>query len=388
MLCALAMLVASLAEAKPVGAAQGAAAQPEPAAFSGFTEVKLFGGCRIPALVVTNKGTLLAFCERRNTSSDSGDNDVWCKRSTDGGKTWSEEIVIDDDGRRTSGNPCPVADRTTGTIWLGFGRDHVKKIMISHSKDDGQTWAEPCEITDRIKRPGWGPMMAFGPGHGIQLTSGRLLLPHNHTREREGATEDDPAGRHDHVIYSDDHGKTWKLGGIVPGIYTGENSITEMADGSLYLNARAGGRARGKRLISRSCDGGLTWSSAEETIGLTDPVQYGTGCQASVVRLTDENRHDRNRVLFCNPAGERREDLTLRISYDECQTWQKCKVLHSGRDASYSDMALLPDMSIGLLYETNATGWQSIWFARFTLEWLTDGRDRMTPETQAAGAGN
>jgi len=184
----IAVLILCLAG--PAFSAEGppviSAAEPGPAVFSGFTEVKLFGGCRIPALVVTNKGTLLAFC----------------------------------------------------------------------------------------------------PGHGIQLESGRLLLPHNHFRDREGATDDDPAGRHDHVIYSDDHGKTWKLGGIVPGTYTGEN----------------------------------------------------------------------------------REDLTLRISYDECKTWEKLKVLRPGRDASYSDMAVLPDMSIGLLYETNATGWQSIWFARFTLD--------------------
>src|SRR5688572_4491882 len=74
---------------------------------------------RIPSLIASKPGTLLAFCEgRKNSASDAGDIDVLMKRSTDNGKTWSEHRVLWDDGTNTCGNPCPVVDQETGTIWL------------------------------------------------------------------------------------------------------------------------------------------------------------------------------------------------------------------------------------------------------------------------------
>src|SRR5262245_20964667 len=133
---------------------------------------------RIPSLIVTTKGTVLAFCEgRKRGRGDAGDIDLLLKRSSDGGQTWSDSQVVWDDGDNTCGNPCPVVDRDTGTIWLlltqNLGVDTEAQIIdqtsrgtrtcwISRSSDDGQTWAKPIEITRDVKRPDW-TWYATGP---------------------------------------------------------------------------------------------------------------------------------------------------------------------------------------------------------------------------------
>ena len=150
---------------------------------------------RIPAILVSPKGTLLAFCEgRRNSRGDTGDIDIVLKRSFDNGETWEPMQVVATDGANTSGNPCPVVDRDTGDIWLpftwNFGEDHEGKIWDGTSKgtrtvwvmksaDDGETWSEPVEITQTVKSADW-TWYATGPGIGIQLQSGRLVIPCDH----------------------------------------------------------------------------------------------------------------------------------------------------------------------------------------------------------------
>lgn len=147
---------------------------------------------RIPSLITTGKGTLLAFCEgRKGGRGDAGNIDLLLRRSTDGGKTWGQTQVVWDDAGHTCGNPCPVIDRRSGTIWLllthNRGEDHESAIVagrskgsrtvwVSHSRDDGLTWAKPIEITRDVKKPDW-TWYATGPGVGIQLRSGRLLIP-------------------------------------------------------------------------------------------------------------------------------------------------------------------------------------------------------------------
>jgi sialidase-1 len=326
---------------------------------------------RIPALIVSAKGTVLAFCEgRRNSRSDTGDIDLLLKRSLDGGRTWQPTQVIADDGPHTMGNPCPVVDRTTGTIWLPMTRNHgedaqpqiqsgtsreSRTVWMSHSDDDGATWNKPVEITSAVKEPNWS-WYATGPACGIQLASGRLLIPCDH---RVLGT---PILR-SHVIYSDDHGQTWKLGGVL-GDKTNECQAIERGDGSLLINMRSyhGERCRA---VATSNDGGLTWSDATLDRTLIDPV-----CQGSIVRVAEAGNDNDAVTLFSNAASTKRERMTVRLSRDDGRTWPHARVLHSGPSA-YSCLAALPGGLIGCLYERGEkNSYETITLARFPLSWL------------------
>jgi sialidase-1 len=326
---------------------------------------------RIPALVVSPKGILLAFCEgRKNGRGDSGDIDLVLRRSLDHGKTWQALQVIWDDGPNTCGNPCPVVDRTTGTVWLllthNLGADTeaqlvagkgkgTRTVWVSRSTDDGASWSKPVDITRAVKRAEW-TWYATGPGTGIQTGSGRLVIPCDNqvagTRVRQA-----------HVIYSDDHGATWTRGGVV-GPDCNECQVLELRDGRLLLNIRSY-RGDHRRLIARSADGGLTWSEPAPDPALVDPV-----CQASLVRYPGAA----SRILFSNPASTQRKRLTLRLSADEAQTWPLARTLHAGPSA-YSCLAVLPDASIGCLYECGVRHpYETITFTRLSLGWLTGGQ--------------
>jgi len=343
---------------------------------------------RIPALIVTKKGTLLAFCEgRKKSRSDSGDIDLLLKRSEDSGKTWSKQHVIWDDNANTCGNPCPVVDHRTGTIWLlmtwnrGDDREgaikkntsrDTRRVWLSRSDDDGATWSKPVEITDTAKRPEWR-WYATGPGVGIQLRKGpwkgRLVIPCDHSI----VSPDDPDGYNSHVIISDDHGKTWRFGGVIsPKV--NECQVVELADGTLMINMRNYDRSKTTRAVATSTDGGITFSKITHDPVLVEPI-----CQASFLRYTLRPDHDRNRLLFSNPAhperGNRR-DMTVRMSYDEGRTWPVSKVLYAGPSA-YSCLTVLPDAGIACLYEAgDKNPYEKIVFAGFTLDWLTTGKEK------------
>ena len=321
---------------------------------------------RIPALVVSTGGTLLAFCEgRKNGICDWGEINIVLKRSFDNGTSWERMQIVAADGDNTIGNPAPVVDRDTGVVWLAFCRNN-DQVYITNSADDGATWSSPEEITGDVKQPGW-TWYATGPGHGIQLESGRLVIPSDHY---QGVRYNWPF-MHSHVFYSDDHGSSWKLGGIAGG-GTNECEVVETHDGALYLTMRSVRRELGYRHSAWSRDGGVTWSEVKDEVCLIDPV-----CQASIVRLTDENNHDRNRILFSNPASTDRNTMTVRMSYDECRTWGISKVLHCGPSA-YSDLAAAPDMTVCCLYERgNVHRRECIRLAQFNVEWLTDGVDSL-----------
>jgi sialidase-1 len=334
---------------------------------------------RIPSVIATPKGTLLAFAEGRRTGAgDAGDIDLVLKRSHDGGASWSSLQVVGDNGPNTFGNPCPVVDRHTGTIWLlttqNRGTDHERDIIAGTSQagrtvwavkstDDGATWSPPTEITASVKQGDW-TWYATGPGVGIQTRSGRLVIPANHAIAGT-------AVHRSHVIYSDDGGKTWHRGGSAdPG--TNESQVVELADGRLMLNMRNHPPKPGNfRMVATSDDLGRTWSKAVPDRSLIEPP-----AQASLLRLTIAAARDRNRLLFSNPAGPGRERMTVRVSYDEGVNWPVSRVVHDG-PAAYSSLVVLPDRSIGLLFERgDRSPYEKITFARFTLEWLTDGKDR------------
>lgn len=319
---------------------------------------------RIPSLLVTPKGTVLAFCEgRKKGRGDAGNIDLILKRSKDGGATWSNTQIVWDDQDNTCGNPCPVVDRRTGTIWLlmthNLGRDTEAQIVagtaqgsrtvwIAESNDEGASWSKPKEITRDVKMGDW-TWYATGPGVGIQLKSGRLMIPCDNKVRGAKAHQS-------HVIYSDDGGKSWKLGGVV-GPNCNESQIIERADGLLLLNMRSY-QANNRRLIATSADAGASWTAPREDPALIEPV-----CQASIIRAAGG-------VLFSNPAGKKRENMTIRLSVDGGGTWPVSRVLHAG-PAAYSCLAELPDGTIACLYERgNKQPYENITFARFTREWL------------------
>jgi sialidase-1 len=331
---------------------------------------------RIPALTVTKQGTVLAFCEgRQGGGGDSGNIDMVMRRSTDCGETWEPMQIIWDDDGNTCGNPAPVVDRDTGTIWLlmtynsGKISEHainqgkgIREIWITHSNDDGKTWAEPTNISASTRESNWR-WYATGPCHGIQLQNGRLVIPCDHSTGPEFNQWSS------HVIYSDDHGQTWQVGGSEPGAFTNECTIVELNDNSLYLNMRSY-RGDHRRQISTSNDDGLTWTKAQADNALIEPR-----CQGAAIRYTAKPEYSRNRILFSNPASEKRIKMTVRISYDEAKTWQTAKRIYEGPSA-YSDLAILPDGTVACFYERGEKNpYETITFARMTLAWLTDGQD-------------
>jgi sialidase-1 len=312
---------------------------------------------RIPALVVSKQGTLLAFCEGRKLhTGDSGDIDLLLKRSADQGKTWTERQIVWNDRHHTCGNPCPVVDQQTGAIWLlltwnrGDDTEHQiisqtskdsRRVFVCHSDDDGATWSQPKDITADVKRPNW-TWYATGPGNGIQLTrsphNGRLAIPCDHI---EATTRK----AFSHVIYSDDHGRSWQLGGTCPNSGTNECAVVELADGRLMLNMRNYETGKKGRAVCFSRDGGATWGDRSYDQTLVEPI-----CQASILRLRWPDQGGASRILFSNPASAQREKMTIRLSNDEGKTWPAATMVHAG-PAAYSCLAALPDGSIGCLYE-------------------------------------
>ncbi len=333
---------------------------------------------RIPALAVSANGTLLAFAEgRKKSASDTGKIDLAVRRSTDHGQTWSPIQVIWSDGPNTCGNPSPVLDRETGVLWLALtwnnGVDEARQIhaqtsrdtrrvFITSSSDDGATWDRPREITKAVKRTNW-TWYATGPGGGLQIARGpyrgRLVIPCDHNEAGEDRY-------YSHVIYSDDHGATWKLGGTTPGDKVNECQVVELTDGRLLLNMRNYERSHKCRQVAISADGGLTWQDQRFDATLIEPL-----CQAAIRRLRWPEADRPGVILFSNPASpEQRVNLTLRASFDDGRTWPTAQVLHPGPSA-YSDLAALPNGDIVCLFEAGRTNaYESIMLQRVSPESL------------------
>ncbi len=337
---------------------------------------------RIPAILVSRNGVILAFCEgRRDNQSDTGQIDLVLKRSADGGRTWAKLQTVVSESGMTCGNPAPVLDRRTGKIILLLTKNPAdtpendiiegkgsgtRTVWVTESADDGASWAVPREITRDVKKPGW-TWYATGPCHGIQLMNGTLVIPCDHVL---GNNHDYSESAYSHLIVSDDGGKTWRLGGISQKGMN-ECAAVETVDGSIYLNSRAYLKT-GVRHYSWSRDNGETLTDYGKADELIEPV-----CQASLIRFTEERFHRKNRILFSNPASTSRDHMRVRISYDECKTWSVSRLLHEG-PAAYSDIAVLPDMSVLVFYERGKEHpYETISLAGFNLEWLTDNADHI-----------
>jgi len=201
-----------------------------------------------------------------------------------------------------------------------------------------------------VSDPAW-TWYATGPTHGVALRTGRLIVPCDHVRP-VNYDRGDP--KHSHIIYSDDHGATWRLGGSA-GVGTNECAALEMSNGALYLNCR-NYSGNHRRAVAWSRDGGETFSPLTYDDALIEPT-----CQASLAR------YDETTVLFSNPASEKRERMTIKISRDECRTWDAGLLLHPG-PAAYSDLAVLPDQTICCLYERgNQHPYEKLTLARLSM---------------------
>jgi sialidase-1 len=318
-----------------------------------------YNNYRIPSIMATQQGTLLAFCEGRE-AGDTGDIDILLKRSEDNGKTWSEEMVVWDDGLNTCGNPCPVVDEETGRIWLFLtwnnGKDHERDIInkrsqdtrwpyLCYSDDDGKTWSEPEKIPG-LKNASWG-WYATGPGIGIQLKrghyKGRLVIPANHSYDDpEGNIHNGPYGFGSHVLFSEDNGETWKMSEpIRPGC--NESQVAELSDGTLVMNMRSYNNQY-SRAVAFSKDGGKSWSEIEHDFQLVE-----SKCQASLLNFGEYKKE--NLYLFSNPAVPvGRTAMTIKTSFDNCDSWSNSKLVYAGPSA-YSCLVKLPNDKVGLFFE-------------------------------------
>lgn len=364
---------------------------------------------RIPGIVTTKRGTVLAYCEARKTDrGDWGTIDLMLRRSTDGGKTWGPCVKFAEvpgpkaknpvalaqklatEGEVTYNNPVAIADRD-GAVHFLFCLEYAR-CFYARSDDDGVTWSKPMEITatfDKFRPEYDWKVLATGPGHGIQLKTGRLVVPvwlslgtggHAH---RPSVTS---------VIYSDDLGRTWSRGEIA-GPNEGEWNIpnetcaVQLADGRVLLNIRSESKAN-RRLLTTSRDGATGWSRPQFHDQLLEPI-----CMASMVRLSEAPA--KNRLLFSNPdnlarvdgkeapgKGRDRKNVSVKLSYDESVTWPVSKTIEPGF-SGYSDLAVANDGTILLFYERGSTDGANIYktgrltVARFNLEWLTDGKDTL-----------
>ncbi|TFF89134.1 MAG: hypothetical protein EU549_01675 [Promethearchaeota archaeon] len=317
-------------------------------------------GYRIPSMLVLPNDTVLTFCESRaDPMLDWGDIDLIMKRSIDGGVSWSPIITLRDEGSHTAGNPSPVFDRDTNMTWLIYCVDN-KKVFVMNSSDAGISWSAPREITYdlNLNLSGSTDQLSLeygtGPGIGIQLSSGRLVIPSYYFDERGS-----------HVIYSDDHGLTWEKGANLN--VGSECQVFEAFNECLCINCRTTGNYR---YIAWSDDGGETWSS-----GHIDKELTVTPVMSSILRFTDNISHSRNRILFSSPYQWGRGHIKVRLSYDEGNTWNVSREIYSG-PAAYSQLAVLSNKTILLLIECGKYDYrESISLVRFTLDWLTRGTD-------------
>lgn len=328
---------------------------------------------RIPAMVATNKGTLLGVYDMRYTSSRDlqGDMDIGLSRSTDGGNNWARPVSIMDmkkygdlpEDQNGCSDPNILVDRTTGEIFVsavwthgkpgthqwrgkgsepGYSINKSSQFMIVRSVDDGLTWGTPENWTKKLKDPKWH-LFAPAPGNGITLSNGTLVMP---TQGR------DAVGRpFSNLMWSKDHGKNWTLSEHARDNTT-ECAVVELSNGSLMLNMRDNRNRSDKsktngRAVSVTLDMGKSWSvHPSDHKALPEPV-----CMASL--LSHDLPDGRRALFFSNPnSKQRREKMTVRMSLDGGQTWPR-SILLDQKGGAYSSLAMVDEKTLGILYESS-----------------------------------
>ena len=340
---------------------------------------------RIPAVITAKDGSIVVATDKRkfNEGDLPEDIDIVCNRSTDGGHTWSESYTIAlGTGVNHGFGDCALAwsNDDNGLIagfvggpglWYSTPSNPIR-TYICKSYDNGQTWTEPEDITDFIfgdnciipEQRTWRASF-FGSGNGLRTSTGRIMFV-------AAIRETTAQVLYNHAVYSDDNGQTWHVSGRA-STSGDEAKVTELVDGRILMSIRHAGN----RWYNISEDGGETWQPTTSTwYDITAPA-----CNGDLIRYTSENQgHDKNRLLHSVPYGNNREKVTVYVSYDEGETWpvSKCIVPYS---SAYSSLCVLPDGTIGLYVEeayAGASGYSTV-FYNFSLDWLTDGNDTFDP---------
>jgi sialidase-1 len=343
-----------------------------------------YSNYRIPGIVVTKAGTVLAYTEaRKSPRGDWGESDILIRRSTDAGRTFSAPVRIGHMEEHFAKNPAAVArnqgvgmgttynnpvaiSARNGTVHFLFCVEYMRAFYM-RSDDDGRTFTKPIEITSAFegfrKSYPWA-VLAIGPGHGIELRNGRLLVPVWISPGTQGNAHSPSVAA---TIYSDDRGTTWKAGEIA-GPDTAETpspnetTAVQLGDGRVMLNMRAPSKAQ-RRILTFSPDGATAWTAPQFDDQLFEPV-----CFASLARL------GKNRLVFVNPDSAQRErrNLTVRLSEDDGRTWKRKRAIEPGPSA-YADLAVLRDGTILCLYESGTkTPYETLSLARLNVEWLNE----------------
>ena len=340
---------------------------------------------RIPGVITAKDGSIVAVTDKRkyNQGDLPEDIDIVCRRSTDGGHTWSEPYTIaQGTGYNHGFGDCVLAwtNDDNGLIagfvggvglWNSTPSNPIRSY-IARSYDNGQTWTEPEDITDFIfgsncvvpEHRTWRASF-FGSGNGLITSTGRIMFV-------AAIRETTAQSLNNYAVYSDDNGITWHVSGRA-SVSGDEAKVTELVDGRILMSIRH----NGKRWYNISNDGGETWQSSTSTWNdITAPA-----CNGDMIRYTSVNQgFNKNRLLHSVPFGSSRTDVSVYISYDEGETWpvRKCIVPYS---SAYSSLCVLPDGTIGLYVEEEYPGnsGYSTVFYNFSLEWLTDGADSLDP---------
>jgi sialidase-1 len=322
---------------------------------------------RIPALVETEKGTLIAVADARydNSRDLPGHIALAMRRSFNGGRDWEPMRIILAVKSGGVGDASLLVDRSTGRIWCfhnygppGIGFQTAKagaktgpttlQFHAMYSDDDGVSWSEPVDLTPQVKDPSWQAMFSTS-GTDIQTSTGRFLVPL--------VVRDDKGVIRSRNAYSDDHGKTWKSGESI-GDGTDESHNVELKDGIILQNMRNGKT----RAVAQSNDGGASFGPVSHDAALVDP-----SCNAGITHYRNGKT---DVLLFTNAASTKRENLMVKASYDEGLTWSLERTINPG-PSSYSTVIPLRDGSIGVLYERGDTyAAERITFARFNFDWI------------------
>ena len=326
---------------------------------------------RIPGIVQTDKRTLIAVYDVRYKDSRDlpGNIDVGMSRSTNNGKSWEPMKIIMDMGEPHEnngiGDPAVLFDPVTKKIFVaalwskgnrsiagslpGLSPDTTGQFVLVSSSDDGLTWSVPNSITSQVKNPAWH-LFFMGPGNGIAMQDGKLVFAAQYWNETKIP--------HSTIIYSEDHGASWKGKINGPKSNTTESQVVETTPGTLMLNMRDN---RGSfRSVATTNNLGVNWTEHSTSYNaLPDPV-----CMGSIIKAKVNVKGVMKDILFFSNANTSsgRYNITIKASLDLGQSWlQTNQLLIDERMCyGYSCLTKIDDNTVGLLYE----GTKDLYFIR------------------------